>query len=212
MAKKYIDAELIKSTRALYFDIDACITELIRARTEQNEENEGKALFRMEGLMVATMQQLDCIIDSLQQEQPCEDLEKEVEWEWVHREKQEVDLIECAEMDKDEFVRFARHFYELGKQSKEPVSEDLEEEMDRFFEEMPVQEQENIFEDTYQMIARHFAEWQKQQMLKDAVEGEVCKDHIVTEKPFYFYQSRLIELPDNLKEGDKVKIVIVKED
>ena len=56
------------------------------------------------------------------------------------------------------------------------------------------------------------ANWQQEQMLKDAVEGEVCKDHIVTEKPFYFYQSRLIELPDNLKEGDKVKIVIVKED
>lgn len=79
MAKKYIDAELIKSTRSLYFDIDTCITELIRARTEQNEENEGKALFRMEGLMVATMQQLNCIIDSLQQEQLCEDLEAEME-------------------------------------------------------------------------------------------------------------------------------------
>lgn len=56
------------------------------------------------------------------------------------------------------------------------------------------------------------AEWARKQMMEDAVEGEVCKDHIVTEKPFYFYQSRLIELPDNLKEGDKVKIVIVKED
>lgn len=52
----------------------------------------------------------------------------------------------------------------------------------------------------------------KRLMMEDAVEGVVCKDHIVTEKPFYFYQSRLIELPDNLKEGDKVKIVIVKED
>ena len=62
---------------------------------------------------------LETAIRSLQQEQPCEDLEKEVEWEWVHREKQEVDLIECAEMDKDEFVRFARHFYELGKANKE---------------------------------------------------------------------------------------------
>ena len=31
---------------------------------------DGKALFRMEGLMVATLQQLDCIIDSFQQKQP----------------------------------------------------------------------------------------------------------------------------------------------
>lgn len=130
----------------------------------------------------------------------------------------------------------ARHFYELGKQSKEPVNEDLEAEIKRYRkEEMPV-----VLESDLNDIARHFANWQKEQMIRDcsvqasyeaeiekaeergynlckeqmlknAVEGEVCKDYIVTEKPFYFYQSRLIELPDNLKEGDKVKIVIVKE-
>lgn len=54
------------------------------------------------------------LIDSLQQEHPEVDFETEIEWEWVHREKQEVDLIECAEMDKEAFVAFARHFYELG--------------------------------------------------------------------------------------------------
>lgn len=53
-----------------------------------------------------------------QQEQLEVDLEKEIEWEWVHHEKQEVDLIECAEMDKEEFVRFAHHFYKLGKNTK----------------------------------------------------------------------------------------------
>lgn len=74
---KYIDAELIKSTKGLYNDIDSCIDELLKARVGHNQENEGKALFRMEGLMVATLQQLDCIIDSLQQEQPEVDLEKE---------------------------------------------------------------------------------------------------------------------------------------
>ena len=66
---KYIDAELIKSTKDLYNDIDSCIGKLIKARFDHNQENEGKALFRMEGLMVATLQQLDCIINSLQQEQ-----------------------------------------------------------------------------------------------------------------------------------------------
>ena len=67
---KYIDAELIKSTKGLYNDIDSCIDELLKARVGHNQENEGKALFRMEGLMVATLQQLDCIIDSFQQKQP----------------------------------------------------------------------------------------------------------------------------------------------
>lgn len=66
---KYTDAELIKSTKGLYNDIDSCIDELLKARLDHNQENEGKALFRMEGLMVATLQQLGCIIDSLQQEQ-----------------------------------------------------------------------------------------------------------------------------------------------
>ena len=46
------------------------------------------------------------------------------------------------------------------KQNEQPITaNDLDEEMDRFFEGMPIQEHENIFEDTYQMIARHFAKW-----------------------------------------------------
>ena len=122
MAKKYIDAELIKSTRSLYFDIDTCITELIRARTEQNEENEGKALFRMEGLMVATMQQLDCIIDSLQQEQPCEDMSAEIEMEWdsfnKHLAEYDGESEKVVWLNKYSFEDIARHFYELGQQAK----------------------------------------------------------------------------------------------
>jgi hypothetical protein len=136
MAKKYIDAELIKSTRALYFDIDTCITELIRARTEHNEENEGKALFRMEGLMVVTMQQLDCIIDSLQQEQPCDictndkgcvtckDGElwegKEQPCEGLNDEIKKFIEEYGYERGNDKLLIaiVARHFYELGQQAK----------------------------------------------------------------------------------------------
>lgn len=62
--------ELVKlrqSTQELYNDIDSCITDLINARTpgKKDEDGERKALFRMEGLMVATLQQLSCIIDAL---------------------------------------------------------------------------------------------------------------------------------------------------
>lgn len=52
---------------------------------------------------------------NLLQKQSNVDLETEIEWEWAHREKQEIDFLECAEMDKDEFVRFALLFYELGQ-------------------------------------------------------------------------------------------------
>ena len=46
---------------------------------------------------------------------------------------------------------------EMRKQIKD--GEELEEEMDKFFETMPVLEHENIFEETFKNIARHFAQW-----------------------------------------------------
>ena len=59
--------KLRQSTQELYNDIDSCITDLINARTpgKKDEDGERKALFRMEGLMVATLQQLSCILDAL---------------------------------------------------------------------------------------------------------------------------------------------------
>ena len=54
------------------------------------------------------------------------------------------------------------------------------------------------------------AEWQKQQMIEETVEGYVDKDHIVTEGPFYYIRSRNLDLPNRLKEGDKVRIVVIK--
>ncbi len=58
-----MNQEEINSCKELHNDIDACITALIKARTEHNQEDEGKALFRMEGLMVAAQQQLAYFID-----------------------------------------------------------------------------------------------------------------------------------------------------
>lgn len=57
--------KLKQSTKELYNDIDSCIGDLIDARTSKDTDGEGKALFRMEGLMVATLQQLSCILDVL---------------------------------------------------------------------------------------------------------------------------------------------------
>lgn len=56
------------------------------------------------------------------------------------------------------------------------------------------------------------AEWQKEQMIEEAVEGYVDKDHIVTEGPFYYIRSRNLDLPNRLKEGDKVRIIVLKEE
>ena len=59
--------KLKQTSQELYNEIDSCITDLIKARTpgKKDEDIERKALFRMEGLMVATLQQLSCIIDAL---------------------------------------------------------------------------------------------------------------------------------------------------
>lgn len=115
---KYIDAELIKSTKSLYNDIDSCIGELIKARFDHNQENEGKVLFRMEGLMVATLQQLDCIIDSLQEEQDV-NLDADIEMEWDSFNKHLVKYGEESEevvwLNWNSFNELARHFLNLVK-------------------------------------------------------------------------------------------------
>lgn len=79
-------------------------------------------------------------------------------------------------------MRLANHFYELGKQCKGPVNEDLEEEIDRLWESFAdeMDGPHNLY-DIYARLARHFANWQKSQMLKDAV-GDKVKIVIIPEK------------------------------
>jgi hypothetical protein len=63
--KESEDERIRKEVDTLYTDIDSCITELISARTNKDSEAEGKALFKMEGLMVGTLQDLSCIKDQV---------------------------------------------------------------------------------------------------------------------------------------------------
>lgn len=120
----------------------------------------------------------------------------------------------------------ARHFYELGRQSKEqPLGEDFDLESDRFFRKLPLRANtppipdEYIDEETFDKIARHFAQWQKEQMMKEAVEknGVVCSDEFVKFDDGTFLDFRDPTLGINPafvlpKNGEKVKVIIVKED
>ena len=54
---------IIESNLELYRDIDNCITELIYARRYRDEVKERMILSRMEALMGATLQQLQCCND-----------------------------------------------------------------------------------------------------------------------------------------------------
>lgn len=52
----------------------------------------------------------------------------------------------------------------------------------------------------YYECARHFAEWQKQQLMKDVVEVEYWDGSLFKN-----------ELRERFKDGDKVKLIIIKE-
>ena len=93
---------------------------------------------------------------------------------------------------------------------EEPASENLAEEFNRFLD-----EEEGVprmWHSDEQMewgmdIARHFAEWQKQKDLEDAVDATVLDVDAQTIE-FGLWPEKLLDI----KEGDKVKIIIVKEE
>lgn len=67
--KKYIMYNietLIESTQQLYNDIDKCIDKLLRTKVGRVDKIETYLVYtEMESLMVATLQQLQCILDHL---------------------------------------------------------------------------------------------------------------------------------------------------
>jgi hypothetical protein len=94
---------------------------------------------------------------------------------------------------------------------KEPISEDLEKEINKFFKDWGTDEinggQYGINLDVRELkdIARHFANWQKEQMMAKAVDAQ-C---------FGFQGAALFSfrLPvDNYLVGSEVKIIVIKED
>lgn len=98
---------------------------------------------------------------------------------------------------------------------EEPTSEDLEEEVDRYYSDWQFDD-DTVYEDM-RNICRHFAEWQKQQMMKDAVEGEVRKGYVgnqiaVSSKDEHVeYVAFDASYADAFCVGEKVRIVILKE-
>lgn len=58
--------ELIDSTKQLRVKIEECIDKLLEGRKTHDKEKECIAYSEMESLMVATMQQLDCLIKRIE--------------------------------------------------------------------------------------------------------------------------------------------------
>ena len=58
--------EILNECATLYQDIDKCITNLIKARLNDDSKSEQKAFFEMEKLMIGTLQDLTVIIDYIE--------------------------------------------------------------------------------------------------------------------------------------------------
>ena len=100
---------------------------------------------------------------------------------------------------------------------EEPASEDLEEDssFEKLLQEIYIKYNKQISIEKLLDIASHFAEWQKQQMMKNVVDGEVVYQigsaEIAPTDIRYKVVSDRVYIP-NVKLGDKVKIIIVKEE
>lgn len=60
--------QLLSSTIELQADIQKCLDMLVNARLNHDKAKEAETLWKMENLMVGTVQQLQCIIDKLEEE------------------------------------------------------------------------------------------------------------------------------------------------
>lgn len=109
-------------------------------------------------------------------EQPCEDLEAEIGKVFFSRRFEDEHGRLSIQLSLEEFSDIAEHFYELGKQSKEPVNEDLEKYASRAgFDYVDDIEQkypghrwnDHDVEYAYRDGIIAGAEWQKSQMIRD---------------------------------------------
>ncbi len=91
---------------------------------------------------------------------------------------------------------------------EEEPDKSLEEEIRRYLREECSSDDEPTTEET----ARHFAEWQKEQMLKDAVEGDVYTYKAPRFNCGFVEFVAAIPPAETDKLGDKVKLIVVKED
>ena len=100
-------------------------------------------------------------------------------------------------------IKIARYFAAWQKQKDNlPESKDLEDLVEQYCNDCRM-----IYDgvpDFAQDLAIYVASWQKQQLMKDAVDSEACYTMGVP--------SIIISLPDGIKVRDKVKVIVIKED
>jgi len=194
--------EIKKESKILYQEIDECITELLKARSSHDTEAEGKALFRMEGLMVGTQQHLSCIMET-------EDIPSDTD-EAVEKEFNDVwDSDLSGQCDTAVAKKVARHFYGLGASHSIQLPSSFEEARDKAnFEEPHSLNAYIAFEEAF----KKGAEWMALQGVKarclesfnPVSESPDERPHVVT----LLYEEN--ENTPYVVGGDEVEIIIRK--
>ena len=132
-------------------------------------------------------------------EKICQEIERRLKDYW------EICFHDVKAYNEDSNVRELKELLSfLDTLSEEPDKEDLNDEIKKFIEEYGYERGGDKL--LIAIVARHFAEWQKSQMLKDAMEGQIYGsdgDHWIES-----------EIYENLKgkEGDKVRIIVLKDE
>lgn len=65
----YTKEEILKTCREMFNDIDNCITNLVKARMNDDDKMERKTLNKMESLMCGIQQDLTVVIDYISSEE-----------------------------------------------------------------------------------------------------------------------------------------------
>lgn len=140
---------------------------------------------------------LDAYIDSLQEEPVSIDFEQE--------------LYKAFGQVKDFTLgmRIAKRFYDMGKNSQEPVSEGLEEAAENYAatdELLPNGKVMINFQ--AEKAFRAGAKWQKEQMMKDAIDGGCFS----WKNGYVHISCDIDEHLTNIRMCDKVKVIVIKKD
>jgi hypothetical protein len=95
---------------------------------------------------------------------------------------------------------------------EEPVSEELEEAIDTYLATYFGGEKEKQDWPFLKKMAIHFAAWQKQQLMKDAVDGWIEEPECLLWRVISNNLEGDFVVKNKLQDGDPVKVIIIKED
>ena len=104
----------------------------------------------------------------------------------------------CSDIDDACILELQNVLTFIDSLEEEPVSDDFEKEVRKY---APIYYKDNDIS----KFARHFANWQKKQMMKDAIELPLYLDGDFLTVDYDFTES-------GYKVGDKVKMIIIKEE